>query len=81
MPGGWWLVTSYRCGAIWVMPRSDRNVKVCYSYSYSDDVVCQTSYRFAEANTWTRLASGISGGTYYKLRFQTSGLSTGMYHG
>lgn len=78
-PDGSWLVTSYRCGAIWVMPRSNRNVKVCYRYSH--DTVCQTNYKFAVANTWTRLASGVSGGTEYKLRFQTSGLATGMYHG
>ncbi|MDX3453650.1 hypothetical protein PV396_17105 [Streptomyces sp. ME02-8801-2C] len=74
-PSGGWLRTSYGCGRISVMTNSNRNVKVCRSYG--GNVTCQGSYTYATSGKWTELESGVPGGTYYKLRFQSTGRATG----
>ncbi|MGW1718079.1 hypothetical protein [Streptomyces sp. NPDC002156] len=78
-PGGRWLIASRSCGGIWLHPSSNRYVKVCLGYS--DGVQCPSSYTYARANTWTKLASDVQYATRYKFQFQTDGRSSGWHHG
>jgi hypothetical protein len=78
-PGGTWLTATYGCGTVWVWPSTNRYVKVCFNYN--SGAVCPGAYKYALANTWTLLATGVYGGAQYKLAFQTSGLTNGYYNG
>jgi hypothetical protein len=78
-PGGNWLYASSGCGNIWVYPSTNRYVRLCFAYS--NGVQCQSGYVYAYANSWTRLATGVSAGTWYKFAFQTSGRSSGYFNG
>lgn len=78
-PGGTWLRLSRGCDEIWLKPNTNRYVKVCIGYR--DNVRCPSSYTYAYANTWTKLASDVTAGVQYKFNFQGSGASSGLYHG